>query len=101
MYCKSCKTFNSDGRESCVNCGQALLDIHGIMATDRWVGSALRMLAFGCLIGGVGGTLIGIGSGMWLSAADAVGGAIGGAFVGLELGIPAGGIIGGAIGVYR
>jgi hypothetical protein len=101
MYCKSCKTFNSGGRETCQNCGKALLDLHGIMAKDQWVGLAMRIAGWGFLIGGIAGTLIGIGLGIWLDSADTVGGAISGAISGAELGIPCGGIIGGAIGVYK
>lgn len=55
MKCRLCRVENTDGRENCVSCDRPLLDLHGVMARDQWVGKALRT----CMFGGTAGAIIG------------------------------------------
>jgi hypothetical protein len=101
MYCNNCKTFNSGGRETCESCGKALLDLHAVMAKDRWVGCALRILGIGCLAGGVTGAVVGSGIAIGLASAGGIETILTGGVIGVELGVPCGGVIGGSIGVFK
>ena len=60
MNCRFCKAENPEGRENCLRCGRALLDIHGVMHRDRWVGKALRFCLYGIVLGIVLGAAVGI-----------------------------------------
>ena len=98
MVCRVCRTENSDGRESCVRCGEQLLDIHGLMARDRWVGKGVGTAVIGVFAGGGLGALAGFAIGGLTGGA---GGAIAAAWAGIWIGAVFGGILGFVIGIVR
>ena len=99
-YCKRCHMQNEAGRETCAYCGSPLLDIHGIMATDRWVGRAVKAGGIGALMGGILGVLGGAVLGFIL-AGGRLDSALVGAWSGAWIGIPAGLVIGGCVGIFQ
>src|SRR5688572_13328699 len=96
MVCRICRTENPDGRETCIRCGEQLLDIRGLMTRDRWVGKAIGAAVIGIFGGG------GLGAAAGLAIGGLTGGvenAILGAWAGIWIGAVLGGILGFIAGV--
>ena len=87
MNCNKCSFENLEGRERCIACGSPLVDIHGIMAREKWAGKSVKAAGTGAAAAGAAGFGLGL----------VFGGPVG-AWAGMWCGGIIGGIIGGAIG---
>ena len=98
MNCRICRTENPDGRETCIRCGEQLLDIRGLMMRDRWVGKAISWAVIGIFAGGGLGALTGLLVG---ASSEGIAGAVTGAWLGIWLGAVFGGIVAFGAGAAR
>src|SRR5437763_1150142 len=79
--------------------GKPLLDIHKIVARDRWTGKAVRAALIGVIGGGVAGILIGGVLGAMFPGQDGLGTVLMFGWAGAWIGAISGGILGFVLGV--
>src|SRR5512143_359404 len=99
MMCPTCRTENDGGREKCVVCGNDIVQVHRIIARDRWAGRLVAGAVIGCISGGAIGALIGALFGMLLGGREAGVNAVTFGYAGMWLGGKAGTVIGALAGI--